>query len=179
MWATIFEIAMSWTYWVNMQNEVKSARSSIVVPHFYSTSIMSGKEFFSKYFYASWKFRIVLCLKALPMSWSISINLSRKSLTEATLRRMMGWRGSIHCSFPWPSWRPRFPTLCSAWHPPRHNFQFTPPTQLVKVWMSAPVGVSLLLGPFPQPTPDLTPAGRPSLSACEAQLWWEVWPGWM
>lgn len=44
----------------------------------------------------------------------MSINLSRKSLTEATLRRMMGWRGAIHCSFPWPSWRPRFPTLCKA-----------------------------------------------------------------
>lgn len=52
---------------------------------------------------------------ALPVSWSMSINLSRKSLMEATLRRMMGCRGSIHCSFPWPSCRPRFPTLCRAY----------------------------------------------------------------
>lgn len=29
-----------------MQHEVKSARSSIVVPHFYSTLIVSDKEFF-------------------------------------------------------------------------------------------------------------------------------------
>lgn len=56
----------------------------------------------------------VSLFSALPMSWSMSINLSRKSLTDATLRRMMGWRGAIHCSFPWPSWRPKFPTLCNA-----------------------------------------------------------------
>lgn len=144
---------------------------------------MTDKELFPIFLsYILCKFRTILCLKVLPISWSISINLSRKSLTEATLRRMMGWRGSIHCSFPWPSWRPRLPTLCSAWHPPKHNVQLTLPPQLAKAWMTAPVGVrhqkvaaaEPAVRPFLQPTPDLTPAGSPFLSVCEAQLWCEV-----
>ena len=96
----------------------------------------------------------ILCLKASPISWSMSINLSRKSLTEATLRRMMGWRGSIHCSFPWPSWRPRFPTLCSAWHPSRHNFRLWLPCERLRLSESdikRALRLSLLLGLFSGP----------------------------
>lgn len=124
------------------------------------------------------KFHLWLCslCSVLPTSWSMSINLSRKSLTEATLRRMMGWRGAIHCSFPWPSWRPRFPTLCKAWRPRRHKIHSTltsPAHQTCtywqnSVWVTAYLKVRDQKGPWGQACCEaLCPAhaqgGSPSL----------------
>lgn len=109
----------------------------------------------------------------------MSISLSRKSLTEATLRRMMGWRGAIHCSFPWPSWRPRFPTLCSACQPQkdtksaqrshrqRINSLATDTTQCewLHISKSEIKGVpeaKRAVRPFVRPTPGLGRGGSPS-----------------
>lgn len=131
-------------------------------------------------------------LSALPMSWSMSINLSRKSFTEATLRRMMGWRGAIHCSFPWPSWRPKFPTLCRAWRPQRQNIHSTLTSSAHQitgnrqnsVWVTAYLKVRDQKGPWGQaccealcPAHTWPRAKRKSLSTplSDARLWTAVW----
>lgn len=62
------------------------------------------------------------------------------------------------------------------------TFKLPLPPQLAKAWMTAPVRVrhqkmaaaEPAVRPFLQPTPDLTAAGSPFLSVCEAQLWCEV-----
>ena len=137
-----------------------------------------------------WTFPSIPRITALPMSWSMSINLSRKSFTDATLRRMMGWRGAIHCSFPWPSWRPRFPTLCNAWRAQTHNNIHSMPTspahELTVLAVSDCTSQSqrskgflwpsMLCGPLSGPHlawgEEEVPLGSPSLML---GLWTAVW----